>query len=149
MSTSSIRNKAKNMISPLFTTMGHFHSEHHKVIFMCTTLERERTEKVLMASELKRNTARLPGQPTGSEPLLCCAVLTCQKCGVAYTGTLFSRCSSCLSTVWGRKVSPQMDSGPCRRCCKVVCAFRRECFQLGSLRKFGGRNSSWFYSIEK
>lgn len=73
MSTSSIRNKAKNIISPLFTTMGHFHSQHHKVIFMCTTQEKERTKKVLMASELKRNTARLPGQPAGSEPLLCCA----------------------------------------------------------------------------
>lgn len=52
MSKSSIRNKAKSITSPLFTTMGHFHSEHHKVIFMCTTQERKRTEKGLMASEM-------------------------------------------------------------------------------------------------
>lgn len=40
---------------PLFKTMAHFHSEHHRVIFTCATQERERTDKSLMARGMKRN----------------------------------------------------------------------------------------------
>jgi len=72
MLKSSIRNKAKSIISSLFTTMGLATQNTTKVIFICTIQERERNEKGLMAREMKRNTARLRSRPTGSEPPSCC-----------------------------------------------------------------------------
>lgn len=74
MSKSSIRNKAKSIISSLFTTMGLFTQNTTEVIFICTTQERERSKKDLMAREMKKTQ---PGSAVGQQEVTPChAALT-------------------------------------------------------------------------
>lgn len=125
--------------SPLFKTMEHLYSELHKVTSLCTSQERERTDQVLMASEMK-------GSIAGSS--VCQLLLS--PCHVQLMCWLRNPALKELLPGGGEKCLHKWTMVQAVKCIDAAKWSMPSGEMLtGSLGRFAAGASIWFFSVER